>query len=102
MFDLTLIKMKTSVLKIKHEVGIVGSGPVGLLLSGFLRRFGIRHVLIDRRKYPVIHPQAHFLNARSMEIVQSFFPDEFAAIVGLLPDSKYWRLVVSVLNFRNL
>lgn len=83
--------MKSSLLKIKCDVGIVGSGPVGMMLSGFLRRAGVKHALIDRRKDPVIHPQAHFLNARSMEIVQSYFPNEYKEIVELLPSSKNWR-----------
>lgn len=88
-------KMKAGVLKKKYDVGIVGSGPVGLVLSGLLKRCGVRHALIDRRKDPVIHPQAHFLNARSMEIAQSYFPNEYNEIVKMLPDSKYWRYVSS-------
>lgn len=83
--------MKPNLMKVRSDVGIVGSGPVGIILSGLLRRYGIGHILIDRRKDPVLHPQAHFLNARSMEIVQSFFPVEYDNVVDMLPNSKYWR-----------
>lgn len=83
--------MASKMLKVKCDIGIVGSGPVGLVLSGLLNRCGIRHAIIDRRKDPVVHPQAHFLNARSMEIAQSFFPNEYNEIVNMLPESKLWR-----------
>ena len=82
--------MSRALLK-KYDVGIVGSGPVGLVLSGLLNHYGVSHVLIDRRVEPVLHPQAHFLNARTMEILQSNFPEAHKTLVGMMQDSDKWR-----------
>ena len=47
---------------------IVGAGPVGLTLSALLSRFGVDHLVCERRARPSTHPQAHFVNNRTMEI----------------------------------
>ena len=47
---------------------IVGAGPTGLTLSALLSRFGIDHLVCERRARPTMHPHAHFVNNRSMEI----------------------------------
>lgn len=72
-------------------VCIVGGGPVGLLLSSLLSQYKVRHCLLERRAEPTSHPQAHFINARSMEILQGHSPTSFRAIVDKMPPSEYWR-----------
>ncbi|MDJ0989628.1 MAG: FAD-dependent monooxygenase [Desulfobacterales bacterium] len=59
--------MKTS-LPDRTEVVIIGGGPVGLTASLLLDRFGIAHVVVEAQDQPNDHPQAHFINSRSMEI----------------------------------
>lgn len=50
-------------------VVVVGAGPTGLAASLLLSRLGVRHVLLERSVAgPSPHPQAHFLNYRTMEV----------------------------------
>ena len=76
---------------LKYDVGIVGSGPVGLMLSSLLNHYGIKNIIVDRRVDPVVHPQAHFINARSMEIIQMYFPTSFQSLTKAMPYSESWR-----------
>ena len=75
----------------KYDVGIVGTGPVGLVLSSLLSHYGVNHVLIERRLNPVVHPQAHFLNARTMEILQLYCPKAHSQLLKVLQKSSAWR-----------
>lgn len=47
---------------------IIGAGPVGLVLSILLTKLGINCAVLERNKAFSKHPQAHFINNRSMEI----------------------------------
>ncbi|MED6133990.1 hypothetical protein PIB30_033295 [Stylosanthes scabra] len=47
---------------------IIGAGPVGLVLSILLTKLGIKCAVLERTKTFSKHPQAHFINNRSMEI----------------------------------
>ena len=49
---------------------VVGAGPVGLVSSLLLSRFHIFHFLVEQEKGPDDHPQAHFINHRSMEVLR--------------------------------
>eukprot|EP01035_Chromulina_nebulosa_P032912 gene32912-44024_t len=75
----------------RFPVCIVGGGPVGLIASGLLKHFRVPHAVIERRQYPTTHPQAHFLNARSMEILQAYFPNSFKLALQSMPQSINWR-----------
>ncbi len=59
--------MKTS-LPNRTDVVIIGGGPVGLTASLLLDRLRIAHVVVEAQDPPSDHPQAHFINSRSMEI----------------------------------
>ncbi|KAL3678132.1 hypothetical protein R1sor_021088 [Riccia sorocarpa] len=52
----------------KIPVLIVGAGPVGLTLSILLSKYGIRSMVVEKRSELSRHPQAHFINNRTMEI----------------------------------
>jgi 2-polyprenyl-6-methoxyphenol hydroxylase-like FAD-dependent oxidoreductase len=52
-------------------VGIVGGGPVGLCLALMLAKFGVRSVVFEKNPSARSHPQAHFINNRTMEILHS-------------------------------
>lgn len=77
----------------KHEnICIVGAGPSGMLLSLILSKYGVLHTLIDRKLEPTNHPQAHFINARSMEILRDFLkPDTFKKMISASPSFSDWR-----------
>ncbi|XP_002514990.2 2,4-dichlorophenol 6-monooxygenase isoform X1 [Ricinus communis] len=47
---------------------IVGAGPVGLTLSILLTKLGVKCSILEKSKAFSNHPQAHFINNRSMEI----------------------------------
>ncbi|KAL2836397.1 FAD binding domain-containing protein [Aspergillus pseudoustus] len=52
-------------------VVIIGGGGCGLTLSSFLSNYGIDHVLIERHTGTSDLPKAHYLNQRTMEILQA-------------------------------
>ncbi|MEW5298358.1 MAG: hypothetical protein WDW36_001490 [Sanguina aurantia] len=72
---------------------IVGAGPSGLTLSIHLSRFGIPHVVLDQADGPTQHPQAHFINNRTMEVFQplSGLADE---VLRRSPPLAEWRKFV--------
>ncbi|GLT86616.1 hypothetical protein SLE2022_047460 [Rubroshorea leprosula] len=47
---------------------IVGAGPVGLVLSILLTKLGVKCAVLEKNKAFSRHPQAHFINNRSMEV----------------------------------
>jgi len=75
----------------RPRIAIVGGGPSGMMLSSLLSGYGIFHSLIERRFQPTIHPQAHFMNIRSMEILQGCLPDVFGAMLHEIPAHGMWR-----------
>jgi 2-polyprenyl-6-methoxyphenol hydroxylase-like FAD-dependent oxidoreductase len=81
----------TSQKTLSTKVAIVGAGPVGLLLSKLLTSYHVPHFLIDRRIGKRHHPQAHYLNIRSMEIIKAHVPRVFRQILAQSPPSVTWR-----------
>lgn len=57
--------------QIKTEVLIIGGGPTGMIASIALSKLGISNILIEKRDKPMLHPKAHELSARSIEILES-------------------------------
>ena len=53
-----------------NKVIVVGAGPVGLVASLLLSKYHVAHVLVEQLAEPDGHPQAHFINCRSMEILR--------------------------------
>ncbi|KAL7241199.1 hypothetical protein ACSBR2_006763 [Camellia fascicularis] len=47
---------------------IVGAGPVGLVLSILLTKLGVKCAVLEKSVTFSKHPQAHFINNRSMEV----------------------------------
>lgn len=69
---------------------IVGAGPVGLTLSLLLTKLGVKCGILERRKTFSLHPQAHFINNRSMEVFRKL--DNLALeIQNLQPPVELWR-----------
>jgi 2-polyprenyl-6-methoxyphenol hydroxylase-like FAD-dependent oxidoreductase len=53
-----------------NRVIVVGAGPVGLVASLFFSKYHVPHLLVEQLVEPDNHPQAHFINCRSMEILR--------------------------------
>ncbi|CAD8195248.1 unnamed protein product [Paramecium pentaurelia] len=48
---------------------IVGAGPVGLILGHYFKRFNIPFQIFEKQSFLSAHPSAHYLNMRTMEIL---------------------------------
>jgi 2-polyprenyl-6-methoxyphenol hydroxylase-like FAD-dependent oxidoreductase len=81
----------TPTISIHYPVCITGGGPVGLLMSILLTDMGVNHCLIEKKTAATAHPQAHFINNRTMEIFQSHCNKVFQAIIRSSPPSDNWR-----------
>jgi len=51
----------------RAPIGIVGAGPVGMMLALFLARHGVRSVLFNLDEQSRMHPKGSTQNSRSME-----------------------------------
>ncbi|XP_022887617.1 uncharacterized protein LOC111403366 isoform X1 [Olea europaea var. sylvestris] len=69
---------------------IVGAGPVGLVLSILLTKLGVKCAVLEKNKAFSKHPQAHFVNNRSMEVFRKIngLADE---IMMSQPPVEFWR-----------
>ncbi|KAF6144059.1 hypothetical protein GIB67_037471 [Kingdonia uniflora] len=69
---------------------IVGAGPVGLVLSILLTKLGVKCAVMEKSKTFSQHPQAHFINNRSMEIFRKL-GSVANEIQRLQPPVDLWR-----------
>lgn len=76
---------------INYPITIIGGGPVGIILSKLLSQYKVPHCLVEKKLVPTSHPQAHFINIRSMEIIKAHFPFDFKKILEQTPNLKNWR-----------
>jgi 2,4-dichlorophenol 6-monooxygenase len=75
------------------DVLIVGAGPAGMLAALCLARLGIRSRIVERNAAPSIHPKAHEVNARSMEILTQLGFDEETLAAEAAPPSDGTRIL---------
>ncbi|KAF0919747.1 hypothetical protein E2562_031083 [Oryza meyeriana var. granulata] len=74
-------------------VVVVGAGPVGLVLSFLLTKFGIKCAVLEKNIEFTRHPRAHFINNRTMEIFRKL--DGLAGdIEKSQPPVDLWRKFV--------
>ena len=71
--------------KVVYDVIIIGGGPTGLFLSSLLSKYDISSQLVfDKRPIAEVikHPQAHYINIRSMEILKAELPIVYSKVVN--------------------
>nr|GMD87621.1 putative polyketide hydroxylase isoform X1 [Ipomoea batatas] len=69
---------------------IIGAGPVGLALSILRTNLGVKCAVLEKSKVFSTHPQAHFINNRSMEVFRKM--DGLAEeILSSQPPVEFWR-----------
>ena len=61
--------------KLETDVCIVGSGPVGMVLSRMLNRLNVKTIVIEKRPSLHNHPKAHYLSFRTCEILEDLLED---------------------------
>jgi len=76
-----------------HPAIISGGGPTGLFLSNLLTSYSIPHLLFDKRPQDELmkHPQAHFINLRSMELLRHEMPSVYTKVVEGMPSVSEWE-----------
>jgi len=72
----------------KVPVLIVGAGPAGCTLALLLAKRGVPTVVLERRTEPLMHPAAHVINARSLEIWREVSPALAGRIAALSPQPE--------------
>lgn len=87
-----------------NDILIVGGGPSGLLLSILLSKFNVPSTLVERKSEQELssHPQAHFINLRSMEIfrnsISTQFYDKLLTKVPPLSEWQHFQFSYSVIH----
>ncbi|KAL7553904.1 hypothetical protein ACHAWF_017472 [Thalassiosira exigua] len=77
-----------------HDALIAGGGPTGLLLSTLLSSHGAKdHLVFDARPSDELlrHPQAHYVNARSAEILRGEAPRAYSGVTKAAPPAEEWK-----------
>jgi len=77
----------------RPPIVIIGGGPTGLLLSNLLSLHGVPSVLLEAQSVECRfkHPQAHFLNTRTMEILQHCMPGIHEKVLEAMPPVNQWN-----------
>lgn len=76
--------------ELSTSVAIVGGGPTGVTLSLLLSSFGVDNIVIEKRSGVSEHPQAHFINMRTMEIFRQLGRVE-ERVLEQSPPLQEWR-----------
>ncbi|ETV92352.1 hypothetical protein H310_13252 [Aphanomyces invadans] len=74
------------------RVLIAGGGPVGLTLGILLQHvYNVPVDIVERQLQPTQHPQAHFMNLRTMEILRTHMPVLHDRILDIAAPPQQWR-----------
>lgn len=68
-----------------ESVVIVGAGAAGCTLALLLARYGIPSTVVDQRTEARLHPAAHVVNARTLEIWSHASPNLIRALEAMTP-----------------
>ncbi|TDH68178.1 hypothetical protein CCR75_004480 [Bremia lactucae] len=76
----------------RSRVLVVGGGPVGLSTALLLEKvFNVPTRIVERKRSPTQHPQAHFMNLRTMEVFYATIPAFHDRLLAQAASSKLWR-----------
>ena len=77
----------------KTPILIIGGGPTGLTLSILLSQYNIKSILIESKsiKSLHLHPQAHYLNLRTMEILNHYIPNVYKDVMKYMKNVQDWE-----------
>jgi len=64
---------------------IVGAGAAGCTLALLLARYGVPSTVVDQRTEARLHPAAHVVNARTLEIWNQASPNLIRAVEAMTP-----------------
>jgi hypothetical protein len=80
------------------KVAVVGGGPVGLLGSLLLEKFGIDYLCFEKSEKLRSHPSAHWVSARSKQILSqvSGLAERIDGEQETFENFKYYRYCESV------
>lgn len=68
-----------------EPIVIVGAGAAGSTMALLLARYGIASILVEERQDPRLHPAAHVINARTLEIWHQACPALGSALDEITP-----------------
>lgn len=74
------------------RVLVVGGGPVGLATAFMLEKiYNVPTRVVERQLKPTSHPQAHFINLRTMEVLYATMPEFHDRLLAQAAPSVLWR-----------
>ena len=85
----------------RHQVIVVGGGPVGVAVAVELGLRGIDCALIERRLEPQLIPKGQNLTQRSMEHLHAWGVADQVRAIRLLPSEFPMSGIVSYRDFNN-
>ncbi len=86
-------KNDNSPIALTHDVIVVGAGPVGLVASLLLSKYQVPHLLVEQLTEPDNHPQAHFINSRTLEVLRELDGLDQTVLAQSAPPDHWRRFV---------
>ena len=88
-----LASLSSKTITTTTPIVIIGGGPTGLFLANLFQRYQTPFVLLEAQTTDArfSHPQAHFLNTRSMEVIKHSVPSVFSTMMQHMRPVEEWN-----------